>query len=329
MKTVITLIVIILILWILYRIFVGGGPIPLVPTPTVQPSPTPTPSDVERMKVQEAVLDEIVQELLQTEAKWSKRVVEDPGFSKQVHVLMMFVNEKIESPVLRERVVLYLNYNAAIATVEANVAAAEEGAELTKVAELQKRLNDILTPSTPTPKIPLTNTPTPTPKVLPTNTPTQIPSNTPTPTPKVLPTNTPTLTPKVLPTNTPTRIPSSTHTHTPSPARSLNIANVSASEYAAASNDLGGNPTDYYPDNVSDNKNNTAWRAPYRNNPWLSLTLTSRSWLTEIRILGGYDKYDPYDSRVDRWKENRRPQEIRIILDNLVLAACRRKARFG
>lgn len=95
----------------------------------------------------------------------------------------------------------------------------------------------------------------------------------------------------------------------------LQPARVTASGTAPASKDSKGNTIRFDPSNVIDGDLSTAWRVPGTGiSQYLLLDFDTPVQVSEIGLLPGYAKIDPYD-KTDRFKQNRRVQRVRYEFD--------------
>lgn len=132
----------------------------------------------------------------------------------------------------------------------------------------------------------------------------------PTPTPTLVPTVTQTATATAIPSETP--IPTATAIATQTPPQTatplpglLQVAVVNASAYdQTGSNDAGGNLTGFLPENVVDGDPTTAWRVRGNGlNQWIELRFNDPVVISEIGVIPGYAKTDPFDG-TNRFTQN-------------------------
>lgn len=103
---------------------------------------------------------------------------------------------------------------------------------------------------------------------------------------------------------------------TPTPeAITIVPASARASSEPACSQDSRGNPVCYPASSVIDGDMATAWRESLSKNPWIEVELPATTVVTQVAIVGGYAKIDPYDGS-DRWRQNHRPRRVRVYLDD-------------
>ncbi|MFQ5854735.1 MAG: discoidin domain-containing protein [Anaerolineae bacterium] len=134
--------------------------------------------------------------------------------------------------------------------------------------------------------------------------------------PPVIPTPTQALAPAVVPPATATSI-TAGGTVAPTPAVVTMVpASATASSEPACSQDSQGNPVCYPASNVIDGETATAWRESLLKNPWIEVELDQAMLVTQIAIVGGYAKIDPFDGS-DRWRQNYRPRRVRVYLDDM------------
>lgn len=132
------------------------------------------------------------------------------------------------------------------------------------------------------------------------------------------------LTPRdAAPTDTPSASPAATSTPTSGvgPAATPKTAALTvvptaakASSEPACSQDSEGNAVCYPASNVIDGETATAWREEMSDGLWIEVELPQPLLVTQIAIVGGYDKIDPYNGS-DRWRQNHRPRHVRVYLD--------------
>lgn len=89
-----------------------------------------------------------------------------------------------------------------------------------------------------------------------------------------------------------------------------------ASSEPVCSQDSQGNPVCYPASNVIDGETATAWREVLSKTPWVEVELPETFVVTQIALVSGYDKIDPYDQS-DRWGQNYRPRRVRVSLDDV------------
>jgi hypothetical protein len=124
--------------------------------------------------------------------------------------------------------------------------------------------------------------------------------------------------PSVLPAPTlvPTLPPIATALPTPKVVNIVVPAFARASAEADCSQDSRGNPVCYPAGNVIDGRMDTAWRESLPASPWIEVELAEPVLVTQIAVVAGYAKIDPYDGR-DRWLQNHRPRHVRVYLDEV------------
>jgi serine/threonine protein kinase len=126
------------------------------------------------------------------------------------------------------------------------------------------------------------------------------------------PTTTPVPTEK--PTATVTVLPSTTATPMPI---TLSPMSISASGYdKVGSQDSEGNRVTYEPQKAIDGQDATAWRvAGNGTGVWLELNFSQPVTISQVGIIPGYDKIDPFDG-TDRFKQNYVVKEVRLVFSD-------------
>ena len=110
----------------------------------------------------------------------------------------------------------------------------------------------------------------------------------------------------------------STSAAMPEPAgvRLIVPASARASSEPACSQDSRRNRVWYPAGNVIDGQLDTAWRESPGLSPWILVELPQTTIVTQIAIVGGYAKIDPYDGS-DRWRQNHRPRRVKVYLNEV------------